>query len=78
MSEIKLGNSVKDVTTGFEGIVVTKLESLDGSVELGVIANSKSSDTRATPQYIPECYLNKIDDGVHITQIEKTMGFKPQ
>jgi hypothetical protein len=75
--QIQLGWRVKDVVTDFEGIAVTRLESLDGGIEIGVRAKAGSKEGRnSVIEYISEVQLQKIDDGITVSPQERTFGFR--
>ena len=75
-NDIKLGNQVKDIVTGFEGIATHRLEYLDGTVDIGVKAKStKSDDKLPQPQYVSITQLEKTGEGIHIKPYLKQIGF---
>lgn len=78
MSErIELGNRVKDITSGFEGIVLARCEYLDGRVTFGVQGQVSAGDDKLEgPEYIPESYLQLIDKGIHVAPVTFSIGFK--
>lgn len=78
MESIKLGNKVRDLVTGFEGIAVTHIDYLDGSDEYGVKGKvNKTDDKMPGVNYISTCYLEKIDEGIHVNPAPKDIGFRP-
>lgn len=61
--DIELGNKVKDIVTGLEGIAVAKIVYMNGCVQYGV----KSQIPEATLKeagYIDEGQLEYVDEGV--------------
>lgn len=74
MKGVKLGYEVKDVVSGFQGIVVAELRRLEGVIEMGVLP-SGAKDKLATTQYFDVCRLEKIGDGVHVKAQTRVMGF---
>lgn len=76
MNKITLGAHVKDIVTGFEGIAVTRLESLDGGVDIGIRAQSSAKEgTMPKIEYVPEVQLQVIDEGIHVAPVERAIGF---
>lgn len=73
-TELKLGNRVKDVVSGFEGIATQKLEYIDGRCDIGVIPKS-SKNTYPDVKWIPIGHIEKVDDGIHIEPEELVLGF---
>lgn len=76
LKKIKLGSTVKDVVTEFEGIAVCRLESLDGAVDIGIQAKSTKDDKQSPIQYIAEVRLQVIDEGINIAPVKRSIGFK--
>lgn len=76
-NKIELGNRVKDITSGFEGIAIARCEFLDGRVSFGIQAQvSPGDDKLEGVEYIPESYLQLIDEGIHVAPITYAIGFK--
>jgi hypothetical protein len=72
--EIKLGNKVRDLVTGYEGIVIARVEYLNGCVQFGVKGQAVNNDTKDS-QFIDHEQLEKIDDGItEVVQQRKTGG----
>lgn len=79
MSEIKLGQKVKDATTGFKGIAIIKTLHMNGNVQYGIQPEVEKG-SKAYPDAInlDNHLLDVVDDGVsdrttevtHITDIE--------
>jgi hypothetical protein len=69
MKNIKLGNQVKDIVTGFVGIAVSKVEYLNGCVQYCVKPPSKDG---AMPdgQYIDIQQLELVGDGIAVQRKE--------
>lgn len=73
--EIDLGTEARDVVTGFQGIVVGKLQKLDGSQEYH-LQKQISEDNKYPPSaWIAAEYIEYVGEGVHISPIERTLGF---
>ena len=76
MSKIKLGDEVKDVITGFTGIVTAETNYLSGARSLEV-QKQISEDNKYPPStWITENYLERVGDGVHVEPIKKELGFQ--
>ena len=61
---IKLGQKVRDIVTGLEGVATARIEYLNGCVQYCIkppIRDGKSSDA----EYIDHQQLEVVDDGVH-------------
>ena len=74
MTKLRLGNKVRCVITGFEGIATAKLEYLDGTVDYGVTPQNHDKGYPKA-EYISDTRLEKIDDGVHLVPTERVAGF---
>lgn len=76
-ADIRLGNQVEDVVTGFRGIVVTRLEKLNGTAELGVVPEASKTDGKYPDiNYLPAEQLKKIGDGVLTPRANASLGFR--
>lgn len=74
--EIKLGEEVRDKVTEFTGIAISRLEHIDGGVEIGVQAKTTDGNYPAA-QYIAITQLERIGDGVNIeSQPRLPLGFR--
>jgi len=67
---IKLGTKVKDIITGFEGIVTSKVEYLNGCIQYGVKPKMKTKGDGKMPE------ANYIDEG-QLEVIGKRVVVKP-
>ncbi len=74
MKEIKLGDKVKDLVTGFIGIVVEKVECLNGCLRYGLIESEvKGKKNEYRTIEIDNQQAEKVDDGINKkTPIKKT------
>lgn len=70
----RLGDKVQDITTGITGIASGRCEWLDGKVEYAIRILDLNNQT-VTVEWIPEPYLKKVDDGVHVEPQVKVLGF---
>lgn len=78
MSEkkLKLGNRVRDVVTGLEGIAVTKCDYLDGTTQFGIQPPVRPDEGKMPDiTYIDIHRLEKVDEGVHVKTSPKAIGF---
>ena len=62
--QIKLGDEAKDIITGFKGIVISKIEYLNGCVQLGVKAQVKDAALKEA-EYIDVSQLKRIGPGIN-------------
>ena len=71
MSEIHLGDEVKDMITGFEGVVVSRLEHLFGGVEYKIQQRNLNGDERPLePLWIEEARLECKRKSIHFSNDE--------
>ena len=49
MTEIKLGDKVRDKYSGFEGTAMSKTEFLNGCIQFGVVAKIKKKEMISSP-----------------------------
>ncbi len=76
MKEIKLGEKVKDIVSGFEGIAITRLEYLNGCIRYTVQAK-KNKDNEVPNMDVDVEQLRKVNDGINkIKKVTKTGGSK--
>jgi hypothetical protein len=61
---IKLGDEVKDIITGFKGIVISKIIYLNGCVQWGVKARVELAALKEA-EYIDESQLKWISHGIN-------------
>lgn len=74
---IKLGDEVKDVVTGFKGIATSRLEALSGKIEIAVTPKHKhTEEKRPIASWVDLEYLERVGDGVHVEPIATPMGFR--
>ncbi len=65
---IALGNKVKDKLTGFIGVVVSRIEYLNGCIQYGVKPPMGKKDKKMPEvEYIDEKYLVFVSKGISIT-----------
>jgi hypothetical protein len=72
MAEIKLGQKVKDATTGFKGIAIIKTLHLNGNVQFGIQPEvEKGGKTYPDAISVDNHLLDVVDDGVsdRITEV---------
>lgn len=73
---IKLGWTVRDVVSGFQGIAVAKVVKLDGSIHFTVTPVSKQTNRYPEEVTIPEYRLKKVDKGIaEPEQYNAPLGF---
>lgn len=72
-SEIKLGNKVKDIVTGFEGIAVSKVEYLNGCVQYCVKPAKGKDGKMPEGEYIDQQQLSFVSVGVAV-KVKDTGG----
>ena len=65
MSEIKLGQEVRDKVTGFEGIATARCEYINGCLQFGITPMSQDGKYPDT-NYLDYKRLEIIGDGVAI------------
>jgi len=63
MSEVKLGVKAKDLVTGFEGIVTSKVEYLTGCTQFGLTPPAKDGKVESI-EYFDGRRLEVIGEGV--------------
>lgn len=61
---IELGNRVRDMATGFEGIALSKIDYLTGCTQIGVAAQAKPDATDISTFYIDRDRLEFVDEGI--------------
>lgn len=67
--KIRLGDKVRDLITGYEGIVVAKIEYPNGCIQFGVKARVKEAAIKEA-EYIDEDQLKRIGDGINLPAIK--------
>ena len=64
--EINLGDKVKDLITGFVGIVETKIECLNGCIRYGIVeAEKKGVKNEFRTLEVDSQQVKKINDGIN-------------
>jgi len=71
--EIKLGDKVKDLVTGFVGLIETRVECLNGCIRYGLVeSETKGKKNEMRTLEVDSQQVKKIDDGLNKTKkIEK-------
>ena len=72
--DIKLGDKVKDTVSGFEGIVVTILQYLNGCTQYSVQGKAKKSHDMAACYNIDIQQLKKIPGGLNKVVKKRASG----
>jgi len=65
--EIKLGNKVKDIATGFTGIAIEKATYMNGCVYFGVLPkkdDGKLLNENSRQSYVPVSRLEVVNEGI--------------
>lgn len=70
---IKLGEKVKDVVTGFEGIAVARIVYINGCVQFGVKAKMREGKL-SDVEYIDETQLVFVNRGINKATPKKQPG----
>jgi hypothetical protein len=74
VNEIQLGNRVRDIVSGFEGIATSRVEYLNGCVQLCIRAKAVDNKYEdASSVYVDIGQVEKIDDGIVVPK-KKTGG----
>ena len=60
-----LGVRVKDITCGFEGIITSRTQCLNGCLQYAVTPKVKDSGERQEAWYVDEAQIVEIDKGIH-------------
>ena len=63
MREIKLGEKVKDIVSGFTGIAIARTEYLNGCIQY-TVQSKKGKDNEIKNVDIDEEQIKKVDDGI--------------
>jgi hypothetical protein len=74
--QIKLGQKVRDMVTGFEGIAVARIEYLNGCIQYCVKPKSQNGEM-PEGQYIDHQQLEVVGNGVDIVPVGATGGIMP-
>lgn len=67
--KVKLGNTVRDIVSGFQGIATSKVEYLNGCIQFGIMAKAKDNK-KPDAVYIDEGQLVFVDEGVSVAAKE--------
>lgn len=73
--QIKLGNKIRDVVTGLEGIAVSEVNYLNGSKDWGIRPKS-NKDEMPGVSYIDSSHCEKIDEGIIVKTTKPQSGFR--
>lgn len=71
---IQLGDEIEDVTAKVRGIVVGRVEYLDGSIAWLTQPPYDADGNRVATVEVQDAYAKKVGDGVRV-QPKPTMGF---
>ena len=63
-TEIKLGYRARDVITGFEGIIIAKIEFINGCIQYNLIGKAPNSGEKIPDIWVDWQRIKVIDDGV--------------
>ena len=76
---IKLGQKVRDKVTGLTGIVIAKVEYMNGCVQFCIKPKIKANENKIPEgEYIDEGQLEIVGKGIKISQkIEESGGIMP-
>ena len=62
--EVTLGNKVRDIVTGFEGIAISRIEYLNGCIQYGVKPKVNKDGKHLDVEYIDQEQIEVISKGV--------------
>lgn len=62
--QFEFGQTVKDFTTGFTGMVVGKAEYMDGNIRMGVYGKCTDASKQADIEWILPYYLELVDENI--------------
>lgn len=74
MNRIKLGSKVKDVRSGFEGVLVARAEYLDSPADCMIDPYQHKDGTPVKPTWVPEKYVQALVGGSHEDVLEDGPG----
>lgn len=74
---IQLGQKVRDRVTGFEGIVVNKVEYLNGCIQFCVKPRCGEDGKMSAGEYIDDAQLEVVDDDGIIVDVSADGGAMP-
>lgn len=69
--KFQLGQRVKDIVTGFTGIIIGRLEYLNGCIQYGIKPGLDKDGKILEASWIDQAQIEVIDNGIFI---EQTMG----
>ena len=73
--KFELGQKVKDVVTGLEGIVTSRTEYLTGCIHCGVQPQNLKDGKPQDPEWIDQSRLIFVDEGIRpIYEVPNTSG----
>jgi len=64
LNNIKLGNVVRDIVSGFTGTIIQKLEFLNGNVQFGIQPKAEKGDAYPDAMSIDWHTLEVVEDGI--------------
>lgn len=65
MSKIKLGQTVRDLTSGFNGIAISRLDQMNGNVRYAIQPAQKEGEvSMPEAMYVDHHLLEVVDDGI--------------
>lgn len=75
IEEIKLGTKVKDIVTGFEGIVTARVKYLSGCIQYCVETEIDKEGKMAKSHYIDVGQLLIVDEGIRksVEELERNI-----
>lgn len=66
MHEFKLGDKLKDLVSGMEGIAVSRIEYLNGCIQYGIALNTGKNKIPEDCRYFDENQLKRVGAGLNI------------
>lgn len=76
-NKLQLGWRVKDSVSGIVGIVIARIEYLNGCIQYCVVPPFTPGAIEVSSFYIDEVQLEKVDDGVIKSKVKKTPAKEP-
>ena len=76
--ELKLGQTLRDATSGFTGIAIQKMENLAGNIQYALQPQTKTGDSYPEAMFLDHHMLDYVDDGVmaRVTEVTEVDKFK--
>jgi len=76
--ELKLGQTLRDATSGFTGIAIQKMENLAGNTQYALQPQTKTGDNYPEAMFLDHHMLDYVDDGVsaRVTEVTEEEKFK--